>query len=133
MMSLTIGQLAKKANVKLSTIRYYERCGLIDKPKRALSGYRLYSDDFIMRIHFITKAKQLGFTLEEVSELLYLQSNPRIRCAAVKTCTVNKIRVIQDKIELLQKMKTALIQLQEQCSCEGSTGDCRILKSLVDK
>ncbi len=132
---LTISQLAKKANVNLTTIRYYERCGLIAKPKRSSSGYRLYSDDFIVHIRFIAKAKRLGFTLEEIAELFNLQSHSDMSCEVVKDCMAEKIQFIEDKIQFLSKLKIALIQLDSRCECsdEKLIKDCLILKSLISE
>lgn len=130
MTSLTIGQLAKAANVNIATVRYYERCGLINKPQRTLSGYRLYSQDFIKRIHFIIKAKDFGFSLKEISELLVLQSNIGTSCAAVKSCTASKIQLIENKMQFLKKMKKSLIQLYDRCDGENLIRDCHILESL---
>ncbi len=76
MENLTIGKVAKRAQVNVETVRYYERRGLIPQPPRRESGYRRYSQDTVARIQFIKRAKELGFTLKEISELLFLRFDP---------------------------------------------------------
>lgn len=77
---MTAGQLAKKANVKKETLRYYERRGLLNKPPRTDSGYRQYSQDAVSRIMFIKRAQKLGFSLKEISELLSLRVDKHTTC-----------------------------------------------------
>lgn len=105
MHNLTIGQLAKKAHVNIETIRYYERRGLIPEPPRSESGYRHYSQDSVIRIQFIIHAKELGFSLKDVSELLFLR----------------------------QEMKNALMKLKAECIGRGPVGECPILEALETK
>ncbi len=81
LMSMTIGQLAKDAGIGVETIRFHERNGLITQPRRPASGYRKYDDDLVDRLRFIQQAKELGFTLNEIKDLLSLRVNPRTSCA----------------------------------------------------
>lgn len=127
---LTIGQLAKKADVNIETIRYYERRGLIPKPHRRDSGYREYSDETAKRILFIKHAKDLGFSLKEVHELLSLKVSPGTTCSDVKSKAEEKIAEIEDKIKILQKMKKALLKLTKICSGSGPVSECPILEAL---
>jgi MerR family mercuric resistance operon transcriptional regulator len=108
MRSITIGQLARKGRVNVETIRYYERRGLIPEPPRRESGYRQYSQDAVARIHFIKRAKELGFSLKEISELLFLRVDPYTTCGDVKKRAEVKIADIEEKIRDLQRMKEAL-------------------------
>lgn len=130
---LTTGQLAKKANVNVETIRYYERRGLIPEPLRSESGYRRYSQDSIARIQFIKRAKELGFSLKEVSELLSLRVDPNTNCADVKRMAEVKITDIKEKIHALQRIKEALIKLRESCKGSGPASKCPILEALDTK
>ncbi|HZW61683.1 MAG TPA: MerR family DNA-binding protein [Candidatus Babeliales bacterium] len=130
-MALTIGQLAKAAGVALTTVRFYERCNLIPEPERSESGYRHYSPDMVMRIRFIKNAQELGFTLEEIRDLLVLQGNQSTKCSIVKSKAANKIKIVESKIKALKKMKKALQQLHNQCLGRGSiTQGCAILEAL---
>ncbi len=130
MESLTTGKLAKKAGVNIETIRYYERRGLIPKPRRRESGYREYSDDMVTRIQFIKHAQDLGFSLKEIQELLSLRLDPGTPCAKVKNRTEMKIKDIDNKIKSLQEMKKALVKLTKACSGKGPVTECPILEAL---
>ena len=128
--NLTIGQLAKKANVNVQTVRFYERRGLMPEPPRRQSGYRQYSSDDLARIQFIKHAQEVGFTLKEISELLSLRVDPDTSCGEVKKRAMDKISEIEEKIRALQKMKKALSRLATTCRGEGPTSECPILEEL---
>jgi MerR family transcriptional regulator, copper efflux regulator len=130
MSSYTIGQLARHADVNVETVRYYERRGLIPEPPRRASGYREYSQYDVARIQFIKRSQELGFSLKEIGELLSLRVAPQTTCADVKGQTERKIVDIEDKIQTLQRMKTALIQVAMVCTGAGPTSDCPILEFL---
>ena len=108
MTSLTIGQLAQRAGVGVETIRFYEREGLISEPPRRPSGYRDYPLETVARIVFIRRAKDLGFTLKEINELLDLRIRPRRNCAQVKKSADAKIADIDSRIASLRRMRRAL-------------------------
>jgi Zn(II)-responsive transcriptional regulator len=130
METLTIGQLAKKADVNIDTIRYYERRGLIPKPRRRGSGYREYSDETTKRIQFIKHSKDLGFSLREIQELLSLKVEPDHSCFEVKKKAEAKISNIESKIRTLQRMKKVLVKMTKSCSGIGPVRDCSILEAL---
>jgi len=130
MASLTIGQLAKQANVGVETVRFYERKGLLEEPDRRPSGYRQYEEEIVDRLRFIRRAKELGFTLNEIKELLSLRIDPSTTCADVKNRAEEKIDDIRAKIRTLQKMKKALVKVTQACSGRGGTIECPILESL---
>ena len=133
MKDLTIGKLAKEAQVNVETIRYYERRGLIPRPPQRKSGYRLYSQDIVSRIHFIKRAQELGFTLKEISELLYLRVAPDTTCADVKKRAEIKIADIEEKIGALESIREALTKLVALCRGKGPTGECPIMEMLDAK
>lgn len=133
MKNFTIGQLAKKAHVNIETIRYYERQGLMPDPPRSESGYRHYSQDSVTRIQFILNAKELGFSLKEVSELLSLRVDRYKTCNDVKKMAEVKIVNIEKKIRALQDMKNALMKLKAECIGLGPVGECPILEALETK
>ena len=130
MEQLTIGKLARKAHVNVETIRYYERRGLIAKPERPNSGYRHYPQEMIKRIEFIKHAKELGFSLREIGELLSLRLDPMTPCSEIKGRTEAKIETIEEKIRSLQNMKEALVELNRACSGRGLITECPILEAL---
>lgn len=130
MEGLTTGQLAKRADVHIETIRYYERKDLIPKPHRSGSGYRQYSDEMIDRLLFIKHAKTLGFSLKEIKELLTLKHDPQTPCAEVRKRAESKIEDIDGKIKTLQKMKKALSNLTKSCTGSGPARECPILETV---
>ena len=127
---LTTSQLAHKAGVNVETLRYYERRGLLPEPPRRASGYRQYSQDDVARLQFIKRAKELGFTLQEVQELLDLRVDPDTPCAMVKRRADLKIIDIEAKLQSLKRIKKALNKLAATCSGRGPVGDCPILEAL---
>jgi MerR family copper efflux transcriptional regulator len=130
MQGLTIGQLAKRARVNRETVRYYERRRLLQRPSRSMAGYRVFSDDAVKRLRFIRHAKMLGFSLEEIRELLALRVHSIDTCDRVRERTQSKIADIERKIEALQKMKGVLGELVTACSRRRKTDECPILDSL---
>lgn len=130
MESLSIGQLAKAAQVNVETVRYYEREGLLPRPARRASGYRYYPSATVTRLQFIKRSKDLGFSLKEIAELLVLRVDPHTCCADVKQRATAKLADIQRKIADLQRMQHALIGLTEACSGQGPTSACPILDAL---
>lgn len=129
-MSLTIGQVAQKSGLGLETIRFYERKGLINAPPRTSSGYRQYPESILSRLYFVRSAKQLGFSLGEILELLRLRVDSQTTCDDVKERAIGKIVEIDRKIVALEQMRAALRRLTTQCEGEGPTGDCPILVAL---
>jgi MerR family mercuric resistance operon transcriptional regulator len=130
MKSLTIGQLARRAGVGVETVRFYERQGLLEEPSRRESGYRQYAEDVVARLRFIKRAKELGFSLKEIKELLALRVDPSTTCAEVKKQAAAKIDDIEEKIRTLQRMKNALVKLAAVCRGRGPTSECPILDAL---
>ncbi len=128
--SLTIGQLAGQTDVGLETIRFYEREGLIENPPRRPSGYRAYPPETIQRVRFIRTAKELGFSLKEIGELLSLRVDPVESCVHVKTIAEDKISDIEQRIRTLQRMRKTLQKLVTACEAREATRDCPILGSL---
>ncbi len=124
---MTIGQVAKRASVGVETIRFYERQGLIVQPPRRNSGFRYYSTNDVVRVRFIQKGKDLGFSLKEVAELLALEGNPKATCGDVKQRAEDKITTIEARVRDLQKMKRSLVRLTTACSGGGAIAYCPIL------
>lgn len=132
MESMTIGKLAREVGVGVETIRYYERRGLIEEPPRRESGYRQYPQDTVQRLRFIRRAKELGFTLKEIRELLALRLDPGTTCGDVRRRAEAKIGDIEEKIRTLRRMKEALQKLTLACSGHGPLSECPILEAMED-
>jgi MerR family transcriptional regulator, copper efflux regulator len=130
MKPLTIGLVARNAGVGVETVRFYERKGLIEEPPRRPSGYREYDDEVVSRLGFIRRAKELGFTLKEIKELLSLRRDPSTSAADVKRRAEAKIADIETKIRALQKMKKALDKLTSACHGHATSAECPLLHAL---
>jgi Hg(II)-responsive transcriptional regulator len=127
----TIGRLAAQADVGVDTIRFYERRGLLPKPERTASGYRIYKEETINRIRFVRRAKRLGFTLDEIELLLKLQDEGGEK-STVKDITTHKLAEIDAKISDLNRMRKVLTKLASECSGKGSISTCPIIDAISD-
>ncbi|MGH2402988.1 MAG: MerR family transcriptional regulator [bacterium] len=132
MMALRIGQVASAADVNIQTLRYYERRGLFAPPRRTAAGYRQYAEDAVSRLRFIKHAQALGFSLNEIRELLGLRVRHGAACDAVERKTRKKIVVVQQKVRDLQRMHRTLERLAAACAARRPTDDCPILEALED-
>lgn len=132
MTGLTIGRLAKKAGIGIETVRFYERQGLIAPPPRTASNYRIYPLEEVSRLRFIKRAKALGFTLNEIKELLALSQDPHTTRADIKKRTLAKIEDVDRKIRDLTSIKTALEHLAAECDGKGPLEGCPILAALTN-
>ncbi len=128
--SLTIGKLAKRAGVGVETVRFYERRGLVRRPARTRSGYRSYPDEAVGRIRFIRNAQALGFTLQEVKELLALRVTAGTSCAAVRARASAKVADVEKRLADLHRIRVALEKLIAVCPGRGALADCTILEAL---
>ncbi|MCA9017180.1 MAG: Hg(II)-responsive transcriptional regulator [Planctomycetaceae bacterium] len=127
--SMTIGSLAKAAGVNIETIRYYQRIHLVDEPDKPEQGYRRYPASIIDRIRFIKRAQDLGFTLNEITDLLSLNDG---NCEQARTIAEHKRELIQRRIEDLNAMQNALTKLIEKCrkNVDGQH-HCAIIETLT--
>ena len=130
METLKIGQLAREAGLGVETVRFYERRGLIADPPRRASGYRQYPQETVARLRFIRRAKELGFSLNEIKELLDLRVSPEIPKVEVKRTALVKIADLEERIAMLERMKRALEEITAACSGEVPAGSCLILDAL---
>jgi MerR family mercuric resistance operon transcriptional regulator len=130
---LTSGGIAKSAGVNVETLRYYERRGLLPKPTRSSSGYRHYSPDTVRQLRFIKKAQSLGFTLEEIRELLHLRiGRGASQCADIRRRASAKVDEVEAKLKSLRRMKRALDRLVVSCDSKGPAAACPILDALEE-
>jgi MerR family mercuric resistance operon transcriptional regulator len=128
--SLRIGEVSKRSGIGVETVRFYEREGLIADPPRGISGYRAYPADVVPRLAFIRHAKELGFTLREIRELLSLRVDPKASCSSVKKCANIKLSDIEERIRSLQRMRRTLRTLVKACDERKPTNECPILGAL---
>ncbi len=132
MAGLTIGQVAKATGLGVETVRFYERQGLFDPPPRRPSGYRQFPEEVVHRLRFIRRAKELGFSLREIRELLDLRLDPDATCADIKGRAQGKIDAINEKVKTLRRMKRSLGKLLSACDGKATlpADECPILASL---
>ncbi len=133
MKQLTIGQLAQQSGVLVETIKYYQRRGLIELPSRPESGFRKYPPETAQQVRFIRRAKELGFSLQEIGELLDLRITSGASCREIKVRAETKLADIHQKQRDLEKMETVLSQLAESCQGRGPLSECPILGALEEK
>lgn len=127
---LNIGQVAKQTGVTVETVRFYEKQGLVDIPQRSQSGYRQYPPETVKRIRFIQHAKEVGFTLKDIGELLALRREPGTSCTDIKLRTAEKIEEVDRKIEDLKRIRNALVRMMVKCNGRGALSECPILAEL---
>lgn len=130
MREVTIGWVAREAGLGTDTVRYYEREGLLQKPARSANGYRQYSADAVAQLRFIRQAKELGFSLREIRELLALRVTPGKSCADVRERAEHKVADVDRRIANLKRVRGALIKLTSACSGKGPVSQCPILEAL---
>lgn len=129
---LTVGQLAKQGGVNLQTIRYYERRGILPKPQRSPSGYRVFPGEAVLQVRFVKQAQSLGFSLKEIEELLGLRIDPPTpkTCDQVRQRAEVKVSEVDEKMRGLRAMRKALTRLIDACHRREPSGRCPILEAL---
>lgn len=125
---LRIGQIAESAGVNVETIRYYQRRGLLEEPYKPLSGYRRYAPAAAVRVRFIKRAQQLGFTLDEVSGLLQLEDGRS--CRETRLLAKHKLEAIEERIRDLGRIRRLLKGLIAECSAGARSRSCPIIATL---
>lgn len=133
MIDFTTGQLASRARVNVETIRYYERNGLVEEPPRSASGYRKYPADSVERLRFIKRAQSLGFSLQEIKELLELRMRPDADCADIRRRAQAKLEDVDRRLRELRALRASLVQLTHDCAGSGPVSNCSILQSLGEE
>lgn len=129
--SLTISRLAQSSGVGIDTVRYYERNGLLPEPPRRASGYRAFRDEDVQRLRFIRRAKQLGFSLEEIRGLLELSQQNEQGVPGVHATAAARLAELDARIEELERVRNGLRQLVQACPGHGTPHECPILKALT--
>lgn len=128
---LTIGRLARAANVGIETIRYYQRLELLPTPENNEGAFRVYPAELIDRIHFIKRAQELGFSLEEISTFLRLADGTNRR--AIRKVASERLEQIRAKIADLREMENVLSRLVRECEATGQAQPCPIIAALKDE
>lgn len=129
---MQIGQLARQAGVAVDTVRYYERQGLLPPPARRASGYRHYAAEDVARLRFIRRAKDLGFTLDEIRDLLTLSAVQDGDRGEVRALAQQRLADIERRLQELEVMRATLARLVRHCSGHGPIEGCPIIDDLLD-
>jgi DNA-binding transcriptional MerR regulator len=130
-MTLSIGQLAKASDVKIPTIRFYEEIGLLPQAERAANDRRIYGDAAIRRLAFIRHARQLGFSVDAIRDLLDLSDNPDRHCGAANRLAAQQLQDVEAKIAQLETLRGELRRMVD-AACLGQAADCRVIEALAD-
>ncbi|MFF8798484.1 MULTISPECIES: Cu(I)-responsive transcriptional regulator [unclassified Methylobacterium] len=128
--SVTIGEAARATGVSAKMIRYYEETGLLGPAERTASGYRLYGEADLHALRFVRRARDLGFSMREIAELLGLWQDRSRASAAVKSVALGHVRDLRRRIAELEAMARTLEHLAERC-CGDERPDCPILDDLA--
>lgn len=126
---LTIGKLSSAAGVKVPTIRYYEQIGLLPEAERSSGNQRLYGEAALERLSFVRHARELGFPLEAIRELLSLTDQPDIPCAAADEIAKRQLGAVRQRILRLKALQTELERMVVQCA-HGTISSCRVIEVL---
>ena len=132
-MTMKIGELAHRAEVGIDTVRYYERHGLLPTPARLASGYRCYDQTAVARLHFVRRAKALGFTLGEIRELLALSSRHEDDMGGLKAAATEKLADVEARLAELSRIRDGLQTLVASCPGHGALQRCPILNALAEE
>ncbi|KRA50626.1 heavy metal-responsive transcriptional regulator [Pseudoxanthomonas sp. Root630] len=127
---MNIGQLSRRTGVPIDTVRYYEKQQLLPPPTRSASGYRHYEADDVLRLTFIRRAKTLGFTLEEIRDLLALSRAHDGDMAAVRAAAADKLADVEQRLAELARVRDGLRTLVDACPGHGALDQCPILSAL---
>ena len=130
-MNMPIGRLAKATDVKIPTIRFYEQIGLLPEPVRTPSERRVYDAAAVQRLGFIKHARQLGFSIEAIRDLLELCDNPDQPCEQANERATEQLKLVEAKIRQLEALRTELSRMVE-ASCHGRASECRVIEVLSD-
>lgn len=130
---MKIGELARRADVNIDTVRYYERQGLLPTPPRLASGYRSYDPDDAARLRFVRRAKALGFTLGEIRDLLALSDHRNQDMSDLKASASEKLAEVEARIQELTRMRDGLRTLVDACPGHGALAECPILQALAQE
>jgi MerR family mercuric resistance operon transcriptional regulator len=127
---LSIGQVANATGVTVETLRFYEKERLLDPPSRTPAGYRQYPPETVKRVLFIQRAKEVGFTLKDITELLSLREQPGTTCSDIRLRASQKVEEVNRKLADLERIRNALVRMIGKCEGRGDLSECPILEEL---
>jgi DNA-binding transcriptional MerR regulator len=128
--NLSIGELANETGVKVVTVRYYERVGVLPAPARSASNYRIYGEEHVRRLRFVRRCRDLGFALDQIRDLLRLSSEAAPTCAEVCAISAHHLEAIEDKVNDLKRLERELLRINSLCNGNRPIAECRIIEAL---
>ncbi len=130
LMSFSIGQLSKKADIPIDTIRYYEKVGVLDRIQRSENNYRVYTEQTLADLLFIKHCRELDISLIDIKTLKEMKTQPKQACTEIDNLVDKYLKEVSEKIERLLLLKESLIDLKQHCSTNRTVDECGILKEL---
>lgn len=130
-MDIAIGELSVRTQVKVPTIRYYEQIGLLPEPSRTEGKQRRYGDEELKRVNFIRHARELGFDIDDIRQLLDLTSRPQDSCHQADSIALHHLADIEERIAALQSLRAELARMVDECR-HGHVCECRIVEIIAD-
>ncbi len=129
---LTIGRVSRRTGVKVPTIRYYEQAGLLEEPQRTAGNQRVYDEKAVQRLMFIAHSRELGFSLEQIRELLQLADDPDQPCEQANQIALQHLAAIESRMKRLRSLKKELQNMVHVCGENGTIANCRVIETLAD-
>ncbi len=126
-----IGDLAKRTGVRVVTIRYYEQAGLLPACERTTGNYRVYAQEHLERLRFVRRCRELGFSLEQIKDMLLLSNAESPTCADVCNIAADHLKEVESKIADLSRLASELRRLRSSCNGKRSSRECRIVAALA--
>ncbi|GEA67052.1 MerR family transcriptional regulator [Acinetobacter pittii] len=130
LMSFSIGQLSKKADIPIDTIRYYEKVGVLDRIQRSENNYRVYTEQTLADLLFIKHCRELNISLSDIKTLKEMKTQPKQACTEIDNLVDKYLKEVSEKIERLLLLKESLIDLKQHCSTNRTVDECGILREL---
>lgn len=130
LMSFSIGQLSKKADIPIDTIRYYEKVGVLDRIQRSENNYRVYTEQTLADLLFINHCRELNISLSDIKTLKEMKTQPKQACTEIDNLVDKYLKEVSEKIERLLLLKESLIDLKQHCSTNRTVDECGILREL---
>lgn len=127
---MRIGELAKRTQTLVETIRFYEQAGVLAKPKRTAGGYRNYCPGDVQRLTFVRRCRELGFSLDEVRGMLKIADRAEDSCDSVSQIAAAHLEDVRQKLARLRRLERSLVRLKQSCH-GGQIKQCGILESLM--
>ncbi len=130
LMSFSIGQLSKKADIPIDTIRYYEKVGVLDRIQRSENNYRVYTEQTLADLLFIKHCRELNISLSDIKTLKEMKTQPKQACTEIDNLVDKYLKEVSEKIERLLLLKESLTDLKQHCSTNRTVDECGILREL---